>query len=184
GHGFDAERDDVDLTATLRGWQQAGDVRLWKFIVSPENGARLDLATHTRALVAQMERDLDTPLEWAAIDHHNTGHPHVHLLVRGRDADGRPLEIAPTYIKTGLRTPGARGEDRHADVAGHAGDGARAPSGAARRGHHREPGTPPGASVRSSSACRRHHHRGGDPSDGAGRRDGARRRARRPALSA
>src|SRR3989475_2476521 len=72
GRGFDAERDDVDLTATLRGWQQAGDVRLWKFIVSPENGARLDLASHTRALVAQIERDLGTPLEWAAIDHHNT----------------------------------------------------------------------------------------------------------------
>jgi len=93
----------VDLTATLRGWQQAGDARLWKFIVSPENGAHLDLASHTRALVAQMERDLDTPLEWAAIDHHNTGHPHVHLLVRGRDTEGRPLEIAPTYLKTGLR---------------------------------------------------------------------------------
>ena len=58
GRGFDAERTDVDLTATLRGWQQAGDARLWKFIVSPENGAHLDLASHTRALVAQMERDI------------------------------------------------------------------------------------------------------------------------------
>ena len=86
--GFDAEHDDVDLTATLQQWQQAGDRRLWKFIVSPEHGARLDLPAHTRALVARMERDLGTHLEWAAIDHHNTDNAHVHLLVRGRDTGG------------------------------------------------------------------------------------------------
>jgi type IV secretory pathway VirD2 relaxase len=35
-----------------------------------------------------MERDLGTRLEWVAIDHYNTDHPHVHLLVHGRDARG------------------------------------------------------------------------------------------------
>ncbi len=103
GRGFDAEHTNVDLTATLREWQQAGDCRLWKFIVSPEHGRRLDLHAHTRALVSQMERDLGTALQWAAIDHHNTDNAHVHLLVRGRDAEGRSLEIAPAYLKTGLR---------------------------------------------------------------------------------
>ena len=104
GRGFDAEHDDVNLTDTVRGWQEAGDRRLWKFIVSPEHGHRLDLHDHTRALVAQMERDLGTSLEWAAIDHRNTDNAHVHLLVRGRAADGRPLEVAASYLKTGLRT--------------------------------------------------------------------------------
>jgi type IV secretory pathway VirD2 relaxase len=115
GRGFDAEREDVDLTATLRGWQAAGDRRLWKFIVSPEHGERLDLHAHTRGLVAQMERDLGTPLEWAAIDHHNTGNAHVHLLVRGRDAAGQPLEIAPEYLATGLR---ARSQELATSVLG------------------------------------------------------------------
>jgi hypothetical protein len=50
-----------------------------------------------------MEKDLGTPLEWAAIDHHNTDNPHVHLLVRGRDAAGRPLDISPAYLTSGLR---------------------------------------------------------------------------------
>jgi type IV secretory pathway VirD2 relaxase len=104
GRGFDAEREDVDLTATLRGWQEAGDRRLWKFIVSPEHGERLDLHAHTRALGAQMEKDLGTPLEWAAIDHHNTDNAHVHLLVRGRAATGQPLDISPTYLTNGLRS--------------------------------------------------------------------------------
>src|SRR3989442_13394883 len=86
GPGFSAEREGIDLTATLRGWQRAGDARLWKFIVSPEHADRLDLKAHARALVSQMERDLGTHLEWVAIDHYNTDNPHVHLLVRGRDA--------------------------------------------------------------------------------------------------
>jgi len=80
GRGFNAEREGIDLTATLRGWQRAGDARLWKFIVSPEHADRLDLKAHARALVSQMERDLETRLEWVAIDHYNTDNPHVDRL--------------------------------------------------------------------------------------------------------
>jgi hypothetical protein len=58
GLGFDASHDDIDLTSTLGTWQAAGNARLWKAIVSPEQAARLDLRAHVRALVAQMEQDL------------------------------------------------------------------------------------------------------------------------------
>jgi type IV secretory pathway VirD2 relaxase len=87
----------------LKAWEAAGDERLFKMVVSPEQAARLDLRTHARALVSEMERDLGTRLEWVAIDHHNTDHPHLHVLVRGRDDQGRPLTLDPTYIKTGIR---------------------------------------------------------------------------------
>ena len=103
GRGFSAERDGIELPATLRGWQRAGDERLWKFIVSPEHAEQLDLKAHTRALVSYMERDLGTRLEWVAIDHYNTGNPHVHLLVRGRDARGQGLRIHPDYLRQGIR---------------------------------------------------------------------------------
>src|SRR5437667_442585 len=52
GRGFSAEQEGLDLPATLRGWQRAGDERLWKFIVSPEHSERLDLKAHARALVS------------------------------------------------------------------------------------------------------------------------------------
>src|SRR5438128_3670233 len=68
GRGFSAEQEGIDLPATLRSWQRAGDERLWKFIVAPEHAERLDLKAHTRALVSHMERDLGTRLEWVAID--------------------------------------------------------------------------------------------------------------------
>src|SRR5438034_11297502 len=102
--------------ATLRGWQRAGDARLWKFIVSPEHAERLDLKAHTRALVSHMERDLGTRLEWVAIDHYNTDNPHVHLLVRGRDARGQALQIHPDYLKQGIRR---RSQDLATQVLGY-----------------------------------------------------------------
>ena len=51
----------------------------------------------------QMEQDLDTKLDWVAIDHFNTGHPHTHVVIRGRDDQGRDLVIARDYIGHGVR---------------------------------------------------------------------------------
>ena len=41
----------------LERWQSEGDPRLWKLIVSPEFGERLDLDRLTRDLMARMEKD-------------------------------------------------------------------------------------------------------------------------------
>ena len=51
----------------------------------------------------QMEADLGTKLDWIAVDHHNTGHPHTHILVRGVTEDGKTLNIAGDYIAYGIR---------------------------------------------------------------------------------
>ncbi|MEZ5999422.1 DUF3363 domain-containing protein [Hyphomonas sp.] len=80
------------------------DRHQFRIIVSPEDGVALgDLREHTRALMTQMERDLGARLDWVAVDHHNTGHPHTHIVVRGRDVRGKDLIIAPDYLKSGLR---------------------------------------------------------------------------------
>ena len=62
-----------------------------------------DLRGFARELVGQMEKDLGTKLEWAAVDHWNTEHPHVHLIVRGVRDDGSDLVISRDYIKEGMR---------------------------------------------------------------------------------
>ena len=51
----------------------------------------------------QVEQDLDTTLDWIAVDHYNTGHPHTHLLVRGITDEGKILYIAGDYIAHGIR---------------------------------------------------------------------------------
>ncbi len=102
GMGFDAEREEIDTLATVRTWEKSDEL-MWRFIVSPEDADRLNLRDHVRLLIGQMERDLDTKLEWVAIDHHNTDDAHVHLLVRGVRENGRPLEINRDYLRSGIR---------------------------------------------------------------------------------
>jgi type IV secretory pathway VirD2 relaxase len=48
-------------------------------------------------------RDLGTKLDWTAVDHWNSEHPHIHVLVRGKADDGRDLVIARDYISHGMR---------------------------------------------------------------------------------
>ena len=103
GLGFDAGSTQVEIDRRLDGWQRADDPRLWKMILSPERGDALDLVEHTRRVIDAMERDLGTRLEWVAVDHRNTAHPHVHVAIRGRDEAGRPLLLDREYVKHGLR---------------------------------------------------------------------------------
>jgi type IV secretory pathway VirD2 relaxase len=62
-----------------------------------------DLKAFTRDLMAQAQRDLGTGLEWVAVDHWNTEHPHVHVIIRGRADDGQDLVISRDYIREGMR---------------------------------------------------------------------------------
>jgi type IV secretory pathway VirD2 relaxase len=81
-----------------------GDRHQFRFILSPDDGADYeDLKSFTRRLMAQMEEDLDTRLDWVAVDHYNTAHPHTHIILRGRDDQDRDLVIASDYITHGLR---------------------------------------------------------------------------------
>jgi type IV secretory pathway VirD2 relaxase len=82
---------------------QTGERRQFRFIVSPEDAGEIDLRIFTRDLMAQMEKDLDRRLLWAAVNHHNTDHPHVHIVVRGVDAEGEEFRIPPRYIKNDMR---------------------------------------------------------------------------------
>lgn len=76
----------------------------FRFIVSAEDGAEYsDLKPLTRRFMAQMEADLGTRLDWVAVDHLDTGHPHTHIMLRGKDDKGQNLVIARDYIARGMR---------------------------------------------------------------------------------
>jgi type IV secretory pathway VirD2 relaxase len=102
--GFASSESGKDIAATLDKWQAAGDERIWKIILSPEFGERLDLERMTRDVLARSEEQLGTSLEWVAVSHFNTEHPHVHLVIRGRREDGSPLTLSRDFIKQGMRS--------------------------------------------------------------------------------
>lgn len=102
GQVYSGERDVEDGRAFLERGRD--DRHQFRFIVSAEDGAELaDPRKTTRCLMQQMEADLGTKLDWIAVDHHNTGHPHTHILVRGVTDDGKTLNVAGDYIAYGIR---------------------------------------------------------------------------------
>jgi type IV secretory pathway VirD2 relaxase len=84
--GFGSDEGGIPIAATVAGWRKEQDEMFFRVIVSPERGDRMDLEAHTRELMASVERDLGTKLEWVAVAHYNTDNPHVHVVVRGRVA--------------------------------------------------------------------------------------------------
>lgn len=99
---YSADLDNADGKTFLE--RGTGDRHQFRFIVAPEDGAEYqDLKPLVRRLMIQAEKDLGTRLDWVAVDHFNTGHPHSHILVRGKDDQGKDLIIAREYITKGLR---------------------------------------------------------------------------------
>jgi len=102
GKLFDAAGDDADGRAFAERCE--GDRHHFRFIVSPDDAGELtSLRGFTRELMDQASRDLGTRLDWVAVDHWNTEHHHIHILVRGRADDGSDLVISRDYMGSGLR---------------------------------------------------------------------------------
>jgi type IV secretory pathway VirD2 relaxase len=102
GQVYSAELDVEDGRAFLDRGRE--DRHQFRFIVSAEEGVELaNLRETSRNLMKQMEADLGSKLDWIAVDHHNTGHPHTHIIVRGMTDDGKTLNIAGDYIAYGIR---------------------------------------------------------------------------------
>ena len=102
GKAYSAFENEADGKAFVE--RGRGDRHQFRFIVAPEDATDMaDLRGFTRDLMRQMELDLATRLDWIAVDHHNTGHPHTHVIVRGVLDDGRILNIAGDYIAHGVR---------------------------------------------------------------------------------
>lgn len=102
GNAYGPTTDNAELEAFKEHGE--GDRHQFRFIVSPEDAEQLDdLRTYTRHLMARMEADLGTRLEWVAVDHWNTDNPHTHVVLRGKDDTGKDLIISRDYIAEGMR---------------------------------------------------------------------------------
>lgn len=105
GQAYGPDADTLDLrTFEERG---RGDRHQFRFIVSAEDAAELeDLKGFTRQLMHRMEIDLETRLDWVAVDHWDTDNPHTHIVLRGwagSERKGQDLVIAPDYMANGMR---------------------------------------------------------------------------------
>ncbi len=102
GQAYGADTDEADTRRFIERSQ--GDRHQFRFIVSSEDAGELgDLRAFTRTLMRRMEVDLQTRLDWVAVDHHDTNNPHTHIVLRGRADNGQDLVIAQEYMSHGMR---------------------------------------------------------------------------------
>ncbi|EYS98184.1 type VI secretion protein [Cupriavidus sp. SK-4] len=102
GRAYGPTTDAADLEAFTESG--VDDRHQFRFIVASEDAEQLDdLRTYIRHLMARMEADLGTRLEWVAVDHWNTDNPHTHVVLRGKDDTGKDLIISRDYIAEGMR---------------------------------------------------------------------------------
>ncbi len=100
---YDREHEGVDGAARAAEWAKS-DKRHFRLILSAEQGDEIrDLPAYTREVMARAEVQLGTRLSWVAADHHDTGHAHTHIILRGRRANGQDLVIPKDVIRHGFR---------------------------------------------------------------------------------
>lgn len=74
--------------------------RHYKFIISPDS-KEVPMEQFTTAFMHRMQREMGMRLDWIAAVHTDTGHPHVHILINGKTADG--LEPTRLFRKDFIR---------------------------------------------------------------------------------
>jgi len=90
------------LGSLADSWQRAGDERIFKIIVSPED-ARVEFHNIAEGMISRIEQHTGAPVEWGGVVHRNTDHHHAHILVRGKLPSGEPLRLPADLIRKGLR---------------------------------------------------------------------------------
>lgn len=106
GQAYGADTETADLKAFQNSGQS--DRHQFRFIVSAEDALELeDLKGFTRQLMHRMEIDLETRLDWVAVDHWDTDNPHTHIVLNGHTGGAvsgkEDLIIAPDYMAHGMR---------------------------------------------------------------------------------
>ena len=79
------------------------DRHTFRLIISPDNSEYLNLKEYTRTVVNRMEKDMNTKLQWVAVNHYNTDNQHTHLFIQGVNDKGNDLYIKKDYISNGIR---------------------------------------------------------------------------------
>lgn len=106
-HLFDATRDYVHRREFFDRLEKQRPSRrhaiMHKLVISfseaERNRLRIDLKELTRDAMSRFETRLGQQLDWVAAIHDDRGHPHVHVVYRGRDLLGKPVFVGKEHLR-------------------------------------------------------------------------------------
>ncbi len=98
-----------EARAKASRWED--DQRYYKFVLSPEEGVRMDLEKFGSEVMEKVREDLLTEdelsrgaqVEWIMAQHWDTNHPHVHVMMRAKVED-RDVRLSAGYASHGVRS--------------------------------------------------------------------------------
>jgi hypothetical protein len=88
------ERDGLDARDMRKAIKRLGGNRvvIHRLTLAPEINVT-DKKAFTRQVMADLSRDKGLDLEWFGIEHSNTDHHHIHVVVLGKDRNGTDVRI-------------------------------------------------------------------------------------------
>lgn len=88
------ERDNVDAREMREAIKELGGSRVvvHKLTLAPEINPA-DKKAFTREVMQNLSRDKGLDLNWFAVEHYNTDHHHIHVVVLGKDRNGSEVRI-------------------------------------------------------------------------------------------
>jgi hypothetical protein len=98
---YDREGQPLDRQAFIQ--RARTDGHPLRAIVSLDAGDRTDLISFATHWLQQLETDIQSPVDALFAVHHDTSHPHVHVVIRGTLPDGQALYLKKSYWAYGLK---------------------------------------------------------------------------------
>ncbi len=91
---FNEQEDRLDGREMRRAIKELGDSRVvvHKLTLAPEINPS-DKKAFTREVMQNLSRDKGLDLRWFAVEHNNTDHHHIHVVVLGKDRNGSEVRI-------------------------------------------------------------------------------------------
>lgn len=97
---FNDREDGIDAREMRKAIKELGDSRVvvHKLMLAPEINPQ-DKKAFTREVMANLSQEMGRDLQWFAVEHNNTDHHHIHVVVLGRDRNGTEVEIGMKEIE-------------------------------------------------------------------------------------
>ena len=91
---FDEREDSIDAREMRKAIKELGGSRVivHKLTLAPEINPA-DKKAFTREVMINLSQEKGRDLQWFAVEHGNTEHPHIHVVVLGRDKHGTEVKI-------------------------------------------------------------------------------------------
>ena len=85
---------------SLEEYKAKMDDSCFKWMISPEKKTSPEvLKEMAKCFIARCEQHTGHKMDWQAVVHMNTAHPHVHILINGRDRNGKKFRFRPDLIR-------------------------------------------------------------------------------------